>query len=299
MSPKLAFCLALAATGAAAVNVRSEERAVNVKTEERTLIHPERREQLNKIKAMATTWTAKAGRWAREAPGASAPVLGHLGDNKLNVAAAKERGEVTDFVPKLVNPIPDSFDSAKEWPKCAKLINDIRDQSNCGCCWAFAGAEAASDRMCIATDGDKSLPISAQDVCFNSNLNGCNGGQITTPWTYIRWRGAVSGGQYNNTGPFGGMGLCSNWGFAHCHHHGPQRDDPYPDEGAEGCKSDKSPPGPTKCDKTAKGDHTDFKADKYKRGPSVAAFLRRRRDNRYAGFTARRRRRRARKKFSA
>ena len=80
--------------------------AVNVKTEERTLIHPERREQLNKIKAMATTWTAKAGRWAREAPGASAPVLGHLGDNKLNVAAAKERGEIVDFVPKLVNPIP-------------------------------------------------------------------------------------------------------------------------------------------------------------------------------------------------
>ena len=118
--------LAVLAASTAAVNVRQ--------TEERTLIHPERREQLNKIKAMATTWTAKAGRWAREAPGASAPVLGHLGDNKLNVAAAKERGEVTEFVPKLVNPIPDSFDSAKEWPKCAKLINDIRDQSNCGCC---------------------------------------------------------------------------------------------------------------------------------------------------------------------
>ena len=122
MSAKLAFFLAVGAA------------AVNVKTEERTLIHPERREQLNTIRALATTWTAKAGRWAREAPGASAPVLGHLGDNKLNVAAAKERGEVVDFVPKLVNPIPDSFDSAKEWPKCAKLINDIRDQSNCGCC---------------------------------------------------------------------------------------------------------------------------------------------------------------------
>jgi hypothetical protein len=121
---KLAFFLA---ASAAAVNV--------IQTEERTLIHPERREQLNKLKTMATTWTAKAGRWAREAPGASAPVLGHLGDNKLNVAAAKERGEVVEFAPKqLVNPIPDSFDSAKEWPKCAKLINDIRDQSNCGCC---------------------------------------------------------------------------------------------------------------------------------------------------------------------
>jgi putative ABC transport system ATP-binding protein len=29
------------------------------------------------------------------------------------------------------------------WASCAKIIDDIRDQSNCGCCWAFAGAEAA------------------------------------------------------------------------------------------------------------------------------------------------------------
>ena len=125
MSPKLAFFLAVAATGAAAVNVKT---GAAVKTEERTLIHPERREQLNKIKALATTWTAKAGRWAREAPGASAPVLGHLGDNKLNVAAAKERGEVVEFVARdEISDIPESFDSAKQWPKCAKLINDIRD----------------------------------------------------------------------------------------------------------------------------------------------------------------------------
>ena len=127
--------LTLNASGAAAIGVKTKAEEHQLRGAPTTgLIHPERREQLNKIKAMATTWTAKAGRWAREAPGASAPVLGHLGDNKLNVAAAKERGEVVEFVPKLVNPIPDSFDSAKEWPKCAKLINDIRDQSNCGCC---------------------------------------------------------------------------------------------------------------------------------------------------------------------
>ena len=127
LSRVLLSVLAANAARAAAIGVKT-----NKNREE--LVHPERREQLNKINALATTWTARAGRWAREAPGASAPVLGHLGDNKLNVAAAKERGEVIEFVPKLVNPIPDSFDSAKEWPKCAKLINDIRDQSNCGCC---------------------------------------------------------------------------------------------------------------------------------------------------------------------
>jgi hypothetical protein len=40
-----------------------------------------------------------------------------------------------------------------QFPKCAKVIGDIRDQSNCGCCWAFGTAEAASDRLCIATGG--------------------------------------------------------------------------------------------------------------------------------------------------
>ena len=127
--------LTLNASGAAAIGVKSKAEEHQLRGAPTTgLIHPERQAQLEKIKHLATTWTARAGRWAREAPGASAPVLGHLGDNKLNVAAAKERGEVVEFVPKLVNPIPDSFDSAKEWPKCAKLINDIRDQSNCGCC---------------------------------------------------------------------------------------------------------------------------------------------------------------------
>ena len=31
--------------------------------------------------------------------------------------------------------LPESFDSETNWPKCAKVIGDIRDQSNCGCCW--------------------------------------------------------------------------------------------------------------------------------------------------------------------
>ena len=136
MSSKIVLSvLTLNAIGAAAIGVKTKAEEHQLRGAPTTgLIHPERQAQLQKIKALATTWTARAGRWAREAPGASAPVLGHLGDNKLNVAAAKERGEVVEFVPKLVNPIPDSFDSAKEWPKCAKLINDIRDQSNCGCC---------------------------------------------------------------------------------------------------------------------------------------------------------------------
>merc|ERR1719273_2333911 len=70
---------------------------------------------------------------------------------------------------------PSDFDSATNWPDCAKVIGDIRDQSNCGCCWAFAAAEAASDRMCIATNGAMMEPLSAQDVCFCASYDGCDG----------------------------------------------------------------------------------------------------------------------------
>merc|ERR1712232_812689 len=108
---------------------------------------------------------------------------------------------------------PDNFDSEQHWPQCAKIIGDIRDQSNCGCCWAFAGAEAASDRMCIATNASIMVPLSAQDICFCATWNpfgGCAGGALSWPWNYIKKHGAVSGGQYNGTGPFG-KGLCSDF----------------------------------------------------------------------------------------
>ncbi|CAE7246894.1 CTSB [Symbiodinium sp. CCMP2592] len=196
------------------------------------------------------------------APGASKSLCGVKGNTTKSIESAVKRGEIHRFVAEMDGDIPEDFDSAAQWPDCEKMINDIRDQSNCGCCWAFAGAEAASDRMCIATKGKTMIPISAQDVCFNSNPDGCDGGQIDTPWQYIKDTGAVSGGQYKGTGPFG-SGLCSDFSLPHCHHHGPQGKDPYPAEGKPGCPSEESPPGPTQCDATAKAPHNDFKEDKY------------------------------------
>merc|ERR1712093_654226 len=168
--------------------------------------------------------------------------------------------------------IPDSFDSATNWPKCAKVIGDIRDQSMCGCCWAFGGASAASDRLCISTNGTIAVPLSAQDVCFNSNMDGCDGGQISTPWSYISRKGVVTGGQVGGSGPMG-KGFCSDFSMPHCHHHGPQGQDPYPAEGTTGCPQQKSPRGPKKCDASAKAPHNNFAADKYtfSGGPSQAS----------------------------
>merc|ERR1712003_112736 len=75
-------------------------------------------------------------------------------------------------------------------------------------------------------------------------------------------KGAVSGGQYQGTGPFG-KGLCSDFSMPHCHHHGPQGNDPYPAENQPGCPHQTTPKGPSKCDDDAKAPHNDFAKDKY------------------------------------
>merc|ERR1712216_864777 len=210
-------------------------------------------------------------RFATQPPGASKSLNGVKGDWKTTVETAIARGDIHRLLLDDDVVLPESFDSETNWPQCAKIIGDIRDQSNCGCCWAFGGAEAASDRMCIATNATMMVPLSAQDVCFNGGgmmSMGCNGGQITSPWSFIKkgglfgGKGAVSGGQYQGSGPFG-KGYCSDFSMPHCHHHGPQGSDPYPAEGTTGCPQQKSPKGPTKCDATATGEHKDFANDKY------------------------------------
>merc|ERR1719174_800577 len=136
------------------------------------------------------TWTPAAhSRFADQAPGASKDLCGVKGDPKSDIKAAIARGEIIERLADENFVAPESFDSETNWPQCAKVIGDIRDQSMCGCCWAFGGASAASDRMCIATNATIMLPLSAQDVCFNSNWNGCGGGWINTPWSYIQRTG--------------------------------------------------------------------------------------------------------------
>jgi len=237
-------------------------------------VHPERAAQIETVRSSAgVRWhAAPHPRFSSLPPGASKPLCGVRGDWKAQIQAALKEGTISQFVPRSIgvaegaypNTIPDSFDAASKWPQCARVIGDIRDQSNCGCCWAFAGAEAASDRLCIGTNASVMVPLSAQDVCFCAGgllSRGCDGGQIDTPWTFIKHRGVVTGGQYKGSGPFG-AGFCSDFSLPHCHHHGPQRDDPFPAEGAPGCPSERSAACPRACDTTAGSAHADFAADK-------------------------------------
>jgi len=125
--------------------------------------------------------------------------------------------------------------------------------------------------MCIATNAAIKVPLSAQDVCFCGSYYGCNGGFIQEPWLQIAEEGVVTGGQYQGSGPYG-KGMCSDFSLPHCHHHGPQGDDPYPAEGETGCPSESSPQCPTQCSADASSEHASFSDDKFSfRGDIIAA----------------------------
>lgn len=269
MKVLLALTASLATANFVAPKILQDAEEVEYGFFEGKRVHPLRLKQIHEINAMKSTWRAGVNsRFALEAPGASKSQNGvKMTEQKMIKSVHLMNGELARFRPKDPTlEIPESFDSQEAFPKCASIIGDIRDQSNCGCCWAFAGAEAASDRLCIATKGEVIVPLSAQDTCFNANRDGCNGGEIVTPFAYLKNKGIVSGGQYNASGPFGSDGLCADFSLPHCHHHGPMGEDPYPAEGAVGCPSESSPPGPLACDASVANSnsiHADFAMDKY------------------------------------
>ncbi|KAF0982801.1 hypothetical protein FDP41_010780 [Naegleria fowleri] len=91
--------------------------------------------------------------------------------------------------------LPDSFDARQQWPTC---IHPIRNQQQCGSCWAFSASEVLSDRFCIATLNQPkkvNVVLSPQDlVCFvscNWYNNGCDGGILWLAWMYLEHTGIV------------------------------------------------------------------------------------------------------------
>lgn len=107
---------------------------------------------------------------------------------------------------ELARDIPESFDSAENWPQC-KTISEIRDQSSCGSCWAIAAAEAMSDRYCtIGKVTDRRISTSnLMSCCFVCGM-GCNGGFPSAAWTWWVWVGLTTE-------------TCQPYPFAPCAHH--------------------------------------------------------------------------------
>ncbi|KAL3891627.1 hypothetical protein ACJMK2_003880 [Sinanodonta woodiana] len=130
--------------------------------------------------------------------------------------------------------LPANFDARTQWPNCP-TVKEVRDQGDCGSCWAFGAVEAMSDRICIASNGKVNAEISAEDLlaCCDSCGEGCQGGFPSEAWRYYETRGLVTGGLYNSS-----QG-CQPYTIPACDHHVVGHLQPCPKEEAKTPKCSK------------------------------------------------------------
>lgn len=88
--------------------------------------------------------------------------------------------------PARTGPPPEKFDAREAWRGC-KSIGTIRDQGQCGSCWAFGSTTAFTDRWCIATNQTENPTFSVQTTlsCTHNHTNGCLGGVSPHAWDFF------------------------------------------------------------------------------------------------------------------
>jgi len=146
--------------------------------------------------------------------GATGPVLKGLAPRKYGAIYTTEANlSMSTLVP--ATDIAASFDAREEWPHCASVIGKIRDQSDCGACWAFGTTTAMNDRLCIAT-GNSDIILSPWDTLTNAQKNGCGGGNPDQAWQWLASVGVVTGGDEPDVGKGAN---CQPFQFGFCNHH--------------------------------------------------------------------------------
>ncbi|XGW24178.1 hypothetical protein V3C99_005962 [Haemonchus contortus] len=134
-------------------------------------------------------------------------------DTKMKQVLTTKQPVINDEDP------PESFDGREYWKDCPS-VRYIRDQSNCGSCWAVAAAATMSDRICVQSGGKNKTLISDTDFlacCGRFCGIGCQGGYGTRAWAHAQIVGVCTGGRYQEEG------VCMPYPFHPCGFHQGQK----------------------------------------------------------------------------
>ncbi|CAL6020223.1 Cathepsin_B [Hexamita inflata] len=110
---------------------------------------------------------------------------------------------------RLVGVAPDEFSWLKVKPNCLK----VRDQDQCGSCWAFAAVGAFSDNLCIHQNDMSRVTYSEQFmVSCDTSSSGCGGTyDLSTPQKFLKKTGVPTDACVSyKSGPTNITGKCPN-----------------------------------------------------------------------------------------
>jgi len=147
--------------------------------------HPVNGEIVNAVRTRTSQWEAFDVEQNPLRTYSLTQLRGMLGTN--NEATTQAPLDLVE--PVGVSSIPDNFD----WRQQGNCVHPIRDQQQCGSCWAFGATEALSDRFCIASNGAVDVVLSPQDMvsCDWWDM-GCNGGILSFAWSYLSNTGVAT-----------------------------------------------------------------------------------------------------------
>ena len=162
--------------------------------------HPIRHELVNELRATVS--------WEVHDPETN-PLRNMSREELLNLVGTNLDYDYNVPVTEEVAPVgalPTNFDPRDGSKFPAKCIHPIRDQQQCGSCWAFGATEALSDRFCI---GGKDVILAPQDpVSCDYDNYGCDGGYLSAVWSYFVNSGVVTEACWPYTSGGGDSGFC-------------------------------------------------------------------------------------------
>jgi len=115
-------------------------------------------------------------------------VRGLMGTRLSHISEHLDETLHDDFYAAIAD-VPDAFDARTEWKE---LIHPIRDQQQCGSCWAFSSSEVLSDRVAIAQKKPSPVLSPEDMVSCDKKDDGCQGGSLPDAWSYLKNTGIVT-----------------------------------------------------------------------------------------------------------
>jgi C1A family cysteine protease len=98
-----------------------------------------------------------------------------------------------------------------DWTETAGAVSAVKDQGQCGSCWAFSATEGVESGV-FMTDGKAPPALSPQQITSCDTVDGgCNGGDLPSAWDYVETAGGLdTNSDYPYTSATGNSGTCKS-----------------------------------------------------------------------------------------